>query len=84
MVRQIGGDGRRVSVRARSSDSRDPAVEHAPAAERQAVVGGVPQQPVTEGQAAVAVGDQEPVEAREDRLRACVVELECGHQARRA
>ena len=80
VVRQVGGDGRRVSVRALLERVRDPAVEHAPAAEREAVVGGVPQQSVPEGQPAVAIGDQEPVEALEDRLCACVVELECSHQ----
>ena len=48
----------------------DPAVQRAAAAERQPVVGGVAQQAVAEGETALAVGDQEAVEALEDRLGA--------------
>ena len=53
----------------------DPAVKLSPATKRKAVIGGVPEQPVPELDAAFAVGNKKTVEPRKSRLGLSLVAL---------
>ena len=80
MVREIGGDALDVGSRGELERLAHAAVQHAPAAERQAVVGGVAQQPVAEREDAVVPGHEEALEALEHGVGLGVAEIQRRHQ----